>query len=1015
MCQRVRSTGDRICPARWVSIREGVRVATTLDPPGIPVTDLHVDGARLMDGSAWAVGQRGQVRRLSAADDVRRLESDHPAWDHVVFVGPADATADDARAARRALEALVRDAGPALAHGGVDLGDGWRTTYADARTAAGVAVVLPDRRDALLAALRRVGVEGASTLGPRSRVLGGLLGPRATHPVGRALSEAAAAGRWDAVTLAVAASDLVGPERVEALLGLDAPVPLAPEPWSAIVAAEHLADVLAPYTEQRRGALLRSLWSDVAATAVAAAEVERRRSYLPRFHRDGRAEAIRAGRHAAEDADLIEAARPAPGVAPRPLDLFVLHPVTVVWRWLERTVGEVVRSTVLLRLAVADRDGRLSEAMLDAAPVLEYLAEGDDPFPEAVDVASASRAVRNLWSSLQVATRPGSRIGGVAGVAVNPVDPEPAFRHFLVAGLDLARAAIDDVTRVLHYANRNVFSWVTVEWPFLGLGYREVLPAPPDLVAGWGQRFILYNPVGNLLPQTPEDMLRDGARPEHVLDGVWLGELVAVMAELHALDHSEVSIDGVVVTYDFGSPAATERDDDPLRPGTASLPAAIGAVAQLVRLGATAPTRPRTWSELAHELYRSLDVESWLSGEFRVPRSFRDADGTQLPGTDLTIRVADNAHTLAVWGQFMGNCIATYAEDGRRGRCILIGLYAGDTLVHNLEVRRAAGRWQAFELFARFNEDSPQAVHSAAARWLNELSRAEVARLAAATQAPPRPPGGRRVPGRGPGRRPPRALVAAAEERLVTAAAAALADEVDARRGCDRLADALGAGGSAAAVGRAPNIALTEAILAVGGTAPGAAGIAALLAAVPLATAVHSLDARDRATITGLERLLAAAAPGARGVEVPRRLLRLDPVAEALALGRARNRCGRALLGVVGVGHPGLAGLAGAQRDLGCALILARRAQGGPVGGLADVQVMPDGTVEGYPPANLLADAPPWDAAWRAAAAISWERMPALRRRVERAIAAHHPFVLRVPADWLGRGGWPAWWRRVNR
>jgi len=66
-------------------------------------------------------------------------------------------------------------------------------------------------------------------------------------------------------------------------------------------------------------------------------------------------------------------------------------------------------------------------------------------------------------------------------------------------------------------------------------------------------------------------------------------------------------------------------------------------------------------------------------------------------------------------------------------------------------------------------------------------------------------------------------------------------------------------------------------------------------------------------------------------------------------------------------------------------------------------------------PAVILADEPPWAAAWRAATAISRHRAAALRSALEARRDTGRLSTLRFPADWLGRAGWDGWWRRVNR
>jgi hypothetical protein len=129
-----------------------------------------------------------------------------------VVLGPRGESADDAV---DDLLALVEAGGADVAGAGVEVTGGFRT--------ARLAGAGGDRRDAVLAALRLLGDEGAPRLGERAGVLVALFGPRATKPVGAAAAAALHDGRWGVLHLASAASDVLGPEQLERVLRLTGP------------------------------------------------------------------------------------------------------------------------------------------------------------------------------------------------------------------------------------------------------------------------------------------------------------------------------------------------------------------------------------------------------------------------------------------------------------------------------------------------------------------------------------------------------------------------------------------------------------------------------------------------------------------------------------------------------------------------------------------------------------------------------------------------------------------------
>ncbi len=123
--------------------------------------------------------------------------------------------------------------------------------------------------------------DGAGRLGDRMAVAVALFGPRATKRLGAALARAADEGRWAAIHFAVAASDLLGPEKLERLLSLDAPEGSDPVPaGEASVLAGFLEEAVGSLPEARRLMLLRSLWERVVAAQRSTAAARRRRERL---------------------------------------------------------------------------------------------------------------------------------------------------------------------------------------------------------------------------------------------------------------------------------------------------------------------------------------------------------------------------------------------------------------------------------------------------------------------------------------------------------------------------------------------------------------------------------------------------------------------------------------------------------------------------------------------------------------------------------------------------------------
>src|SRR5205814_2481326 len=227
---------------------------------------------------------------------------------------------------------------------GVELSGGFRS--------ARLAGAPGDRRDAVLAALP---VVDAERLGDRGGLLVTLFGPNATKRVGAAATAAVGQGRWSALRLASAASDVLGPEQVETVLALDAPDGTEPVPRGAASAlADHLARVLDPYPGPRRPGLLLDLWESVCAYQAGQRRSERlRASQVP----DDRTEGLRLRYQQWDDELILDCLRISAGRDPS---------LAAAARWtppgwfrlnqLELALRDALAATVLLRLTIAVTD-----------------------------------------------------------------------------------------------------------------------------------------------------------------------------------------------------------------------------------------------------------------------------------------------------------------------------------------------------------------------------------------------------------------------------------------------------------------------------------------------------------------------------------------------------------------------------------------------------------------------------------------------------------------------------------
>jgi hypothetical protein len=324
-----------------------------------------------------------------------------------------------------------------------------------------------------------------------------------------------------------------------------------------------------------------------------------------------------------------------------------------------------------------------------------------------------------------------------------------------------------------------------------------------------------------------------------------------------------------------------------------------------------------------------------------------------------------------------------------------MALRDGGRIIANLDLRLRAGRWQIHELLARFNDTLDTTLAEHVKQWVKTL----------ATPKPPKPelllpiPPVRSRTGT-PHRLPTElteALTAEVERTLTTAAAtrrtyAALArpadldpaaavvalKRLDPTQHVDLLRTALETGLSASALWRATSVR-------------------------PLAAAVNRLDPGlreyDRLTT------LTAGPPLPRTL---RALVRRREIAPAYAMDVVARAVRKAMGELVGDEALARSVARRPTPELVCALVVTTTCTSrSTVDGT--VSLMPAGTttVPGFPTTDLLDEQGPWQQALPAAADLG-APVELFGQRV-----AEHGLL--VPAALLGRGGWPALWRRAHR
>lgn len=904
-----------------------------------------------------------------------------------VALGPEEAPAQDVADAVRELSLLVADGGAVAAGAGVDLGGGFRSARLDGARG--------DQRDAVLAALRAVGLSGAHRLGERAGVLVALFGPSVTKRVGAAAGRAAEEGRWAALHLASAASDVLGPEQLERVLALEAPegVDLTPGGQPSVLAG-YLRQVFGPVPAPRRLALILDLWERVAERRAGLA---RREARLATQSRRDRLEDLRARRRHDDDEHImwqvrIDLADEQPSLA----DIARWTPGR--WYWherLQRAFADAIAATALVRTAAAVADHGLEDGLGRSAPMLRAAASLMPDW-------AAGKAVRRVPGLTGLPVRPGAYVRDLAHrlAAGRPMDAKAAgyVRPRLACARDFALVVVEDIGRLMddmvgtHDDLLREWSPSLESWRE-GAGYGRP-PAEWDGILPWsGPMLGDAEPLRRRLAPG-----QDPATAETAADLLWYADLIDALARLYGHERAQPTPGTGRPWFDHDPPPAGE----PLTPRLDSLMGAVSGAAQLVALGGVPPRAPRTWAALTAGLMSATAIAEALTGDFAVPAPLAALDGATVPGTRLRLKIARSARDVAEWADHMGNCIAgpAYVEEAREGRSGLAGLYDTDgLLVVNAELmplRPASRGWRVSEIAARFNDAPDETLEQRFRDWIAGIPGT------AKDEAAP-------VPEELPPVRPARRRAA---PRLVEEAGPALGEL--ALGSWERVApEALGA--FAAVAGTGPDAALVRLRRFGGPQLTGAVGRALEEGAAdlgrlwtasghrPLRGALDALDPALRDRFDQLPLLLG---------EPPlpktlRRLVKLPAIADAYSLDLVARRVRRAI-GVLALRDDPVIARAFAKptaEPLLCALAVTVTCAAPDIG-LVPVMPPRTTTVPGYPATALEDEEGPWQRALPAVrelgadTAVFWDEI------AERG--------LRVPASWLAHGGWAALWSRAH-
>ncbi|MCP9965207.1 hypothetical protein LUX57_08695 [Actinomadura madurae] len=476
---------------------------------------IRLSGGLVASGRhAWIAGPSGP-RRLLDGSDARPGAA--------VALGPEDAPEEDAAHAVEELSLLVADGGAVAAGAGVDLGAGFRSARLDGARG--------DQRDAALAALRAVGVRNAHRLGERSGFLVALFGPAVTKRVGAAAARAAEDGRWAALHLASAASDVLGPEQLERVLALEAPdADLAPDGPPSVLAL-YLRQVLGDVPRPRRLALILDLWARVLEHRDGLA---RRAARLATQGRRDRLDDLRKRRRYDERERILGRLRADLGIAePSVADAALWIPDAWYWRdRLDRALQDALGATALLRTAVAVADHGLEDGLERSVPVLRAAAA---MLPE----SAAARSARRVPGLTGLPVRPAAYVRDLLRRATGsrPRDARAAgsVRPRLACARDFALVVIEDVERVIREIRFHEPDGVLRSWAESNLGsWREGAGyvRPPAEWAGipdWtGPALGDREPLRDRLAPSGEP-----ASVELVGDLLWYADLIDALARLY--------------------------------------------------------------------------------------------------------------------------------------------------------------------------------------------------------------------------------------------------------------------------------------------------------------------------------------------------------------------------------------------------------------------------------------------------------------------------------------------------
>ncbi|WP_370949521.1 hypothetical protein AB5J62_18800 [Amycolatopsis sp. cg5] len=903
-----------------------------------------------------------------------------------VALGPSDAEPEVVREATRRLGLLVRGGTEVAAGAGVDLGGG----FSSARLAGAAG----DRRDAVLAALRFLGVEGAERLGDRAAVLVAMFGPSATKRVGAAAHRAVEDRCWAALQLASAASDLLGPEQLERVLALRAPDGVDPFPHGAAsTVADHLGRVLAGYPRPRRLALIESLWDE----ACAKLAERRRKDRLPATQtRIDRIDKLRVRHRTHFDEAIMQRLAWSVEGEPTLVDAARWRPPKW-WTALElkRLLDDALAATALLRFAKTHSDEGLAAA---AEKHRDELLVAESCLTE----EQRTSALRRPQGGYSHPARPGCYAHQVVQVLSPKRTITEKTESYVKTRTAMARnygvVVLDAVTDLLvgHDDEQLHNCWDTCK-PWHAAQLRRWRDAagfsrPPS---AWEQP-----PLADAHADGPKRTLAqriavdqsDPASLETPHDLLWLADLADALAPFHGAELATVHHRRPSPELDYKTPAG---------PPTESVPLAAAEVAQLVRFGATPPPRCGSWADLVAGITANAVIAEASIGAFPVPAEVSTLDNQIVDGTDLIVELGREPKQLAEWSGYMGNCIGEswYADQARRGQCVLMALRdpADGRIVANLDIRRRTGGWHVYELRARFNDDVAESLDEHVKQWVDTIPAPAPPTAEPVVPVPPVRGGS------GSGRRSSLspellgALTTAVTRELASAQATA------ARKAYVSLANGLG---------KPADFEPDAAVIALKRAAPAERAdlVRSALGAVPalwratrvrpLATAVTKLDPGLRT----YDRL-AALTDGSPLPRTLRALVRSPDISPAYAMDVVA-RAVRVAMGEL-IGEDALARSVALRPSIELVCVLAIAATCTPQSTMEQVAEPRKVLLPGFPASDLSDEDGPWQRAMPMAAELGapvetfWDH-----------IAEHG---LLVPAALLGKGGWPALWRRTHR